>query len=80
MKVKSTEFQQRVGYYLSLAEQGEVIEIIKNNNLEKVFKLQIAKSKTTQDNKITDKMKRARKLVTALPGFNAVKHQRNIRQ
>ena len=43
MQISSTQFQQKVGYYLDLADQGETIEIVKQKPLGKVYQIKVKK-------------------------------------
>jgi len=49
MRVTSTEFQQKVGYYLDLADQGEKIEIEKQKPEKKIYELKSKKDSFVED-------------------------------
>ena len=49
MTITSTEFQQNVGYYLSLADKGEEIRIEKKKPLKAIYILKKGKSLAVND-------------------------------
>ncbi len=66
MQITSTQFQQKVGYYLGLVDQGETIEIKKLKPLGKIYELKAKKivkaqkinKKETKGEKILKKIRK----------------------
>ena len=88
MQITSTEFQQKVGYYLDLADQGENIEIVKQKPLGKVYQIVPKKQKAATVKKLAEKKSKWVKLVEKLEtynlkfdtgGLNSVQAQRKAR-
>ena len=83
MIVTSTEFQQNVGRYLKLAEEGEEIQINKLKPLKNSFKLVKVKAKTNKKpkNHIQEILKLAKKYQfhSGVKGENGLKLQRSVR-
>ena len=42
MRISSTEFQQNVGKYLRLVEKGEVLKVVRNKPVKRVFEIRVS--------------------------------------
>ena len=82
MIVSSTDFQQRVGYYLSIAEQGSEIYVERKKPGHTLFVLKIEPSgkPKSKRSKRLKALENARKLNMKFPGNDGVAFQRSIRR
>ena len=84
MVINSTEFQQKVGYYLKLAEAGTVVTITKSKPSPSQYQLKFIRQET--DNKSKEKLRNFFKRIEEnkskfnFYGKDSVKHTREIRK
>ncbi len=80
MTVTSTQFQQKVGYYLELAEKGEEIQIQKLKPTKHIFKLNIVKTKQPKEKNIgAEILKKLKKYKVDSFGESGLELQRRVR-
>ncbi len=83
MTINSTTFQQKVGYYLKLAESGTVLTITKSKPKQSQFQLKFVEKKVL--NKSREKLEKFIKKIEANGAMfdfynnDSVKHVRDIR-
>ncbi len=82
MTISSTQFQQKVGYYLNLADKGETIVIEKLKPAGKTFVLKkgSTKKQDSEKDRIKDLMKFIKEnTVKSSTGESGLEFQRRVR-
>lgn len=85
MKVTSTEFQQKVGYYLGLVDEGETVEIEKQKPRKRLYEIKPKKVHIVNDKPRKNKWEKILDEIDEMGGISAdygndaVKFIRNVR-
>lgn len=84
MIISSTEFQQRVGYYLSLVERGIEVLVRRNKPGKKLFLVRLAPKPSQEEGRKMTKAERVLKKIDAMhlqfDEHDGVAYQRRVRQ
>ena len=80
MLISATEFQQRVGYYLSLVEQGTRLVVEKKKPHQAMFVISMGSSQKPGKNKRAKQLKNIQKLQLQFEEKSGVEFQRRVRQ